>query len=257
MQYKSALEQTFFSTVRLSTRSLAGEVNHGTAFVFEYKSEDNTYPFLVTARSLVENAEEGRMALMQGADREEPLFKAYTLDIEHFGKLWYTHPDDKLNVAVTPFVPFVKHIEASGVPIYFTSITREDSDQVNELVSLADDVLFLGYPQGLWDQKNLMPVLRKGMVATPLALDYFGERQFLIDAPVAAGSVGSPVFSNDANAPKLLGMMLPSCNTPELIDEGMFADDSANEPCADMGVVLRTDVVVESITAYLKEKGFI
>ena len=39
-----------------------------------------------------------------------------------------------------------------------------------------------------------MPILRRGTTATPIALNFEGRPEFLIDAAVYPGSSGSPVF---------------------------------------------------------------
>ncbi len=56
----------------------------------------------------------------------------------------------------------------------------------------------VGYPRGLWDQHNNMPIARLGTTAThPLAL-YQGKREFLVDVAAFQGSSGSPVFAFEA-----------------------------------------------------------
>lgn len=52
----------------------------------------------------------------------------------------------------------------------------------------------VGYPNGIWDQKHNMPVLRRGITATHPNLDWNGRPEFLIDAACFPGSSGSPVF---------------------------------------------------------------
>ena len=54
--------------------------------------------------------------------------------------------------------------------------------------------MFIGYPSGVWDHVNLMPIMRRGTTATPMALNFEGRAEFLIDAAVYPGSSGSPVF---------------------------------------------------------------
>ncbi len=56
------------------------------------------------------------------------------------------------------------------------------------------DIIFLGYPIGLWDSKNNLPITRKGVTATNPQIDYEGKKEFLIDAACFPGSNGSPVF---------------------------------------------------------------
>ena len=52
----------------------------------------------------------------------------------------------------------------------------------------------IGYPNALWDSVNNLPIIRRGVTATPYNVDYEGKREFLIDAACFPGSSGSPVF---------------------------------------------------------------
>jgi hypothetical protein len=52
----------------------------------------------------------------------------------------------------------------------------------------------IGYPNGIWDSVNNLPIIRKGITATHPSIDYDGRREFLIDAACFPGSSGSPVF---------------------------------------------------------------
>jgi len=262
MQFASVLEKAFFATLHIETQFANGVRAEGTAFIFEYKTEDNTYPFLVTAKESVAGSIEGRMTFMQSQNRSPLLGKGYTLDIEHFEKLWYSHPDDTVGVAVTPFVPFVKHIETAGIPVYFYALTEHESVGGTEPnLSLGDDIVYLGYPRGLWDRRHLLPVLRRAMVASLVTLKYQGVRQFLVDGRVVSGSVGSPVFHRPGEdmgkkeEPILLGMLLRT--TTEDDSNSNTSSPSAQTDADEMGVVISADLVVATITAYLKEKGFI
>lgn len=259
------LEKACYSTIRIETqKSSSGAIAEGTAFVYEYKTEDNTYPFLVTARSVIASANEGRMTLLQAKDGKPFFGKPYTLDIEHFEKLWYTHPDEAMDIAVTPFVPFVKHIETSGTPIYFNSLIQDHGHKKVNIpdIGLADDVVYIGYPHELWDMKSLLPVVRKAIVATPVNIDYFGKKEFLVDTTVPKGSDGSPVFqlkeqsADDAKQvkPILLGMLVPAGAHTIGGKKDILTETSRNRS---MGIVIRTDAILEAITAYLHEKGFI
>jgi hypothetical protein len=52
----------------------------------------------------------------------------------------------------------------------------------------------IGYPNGIWDAVNNMPIIRRGSTATHPNLDYEGRPEFMIDAACFPGSSGSPVF---------------------------------------------------------------
>jgi hypothetical protein len=65
-----------------------------------------------------------------------------------------------------------------GVQLYYHAI---DSQRIPDAATVRgfdalEDVLFVGYPSGVWDQVNLMPILRRGTTATPLELEFEGAQ---------------------------------------------------------------------------------
>jgi len=67
------------------------------------------------------------------------------------------------------------------------------AEQLSKL-DMIEEILFVGYPAGYYDRKNLMPITRQGITASPIQLDYDGRPEFLVDGSVYFGSSGSPVF---------------------------------------------------------------
>ena len=57
-----------------------------------------------------------------------------------------------------------------------------------------EEVVMVGYPNGIWDHVNNMPVFRRGVTATHPNADYCGRKEFMIDAACFPGSSGSPVL---------------------------------------------------------------
>lgn len=265
MKLSTSLEKLLFSIIRIETRLADGSFAEGTAFIYEYSTEDNAYPFLVTSRHLIENATEGRMTLVQGQNRSPILGKGYTLDIDNFSKLWFAHPDEVSNVAVTPFVPFIKHVENSGISIFFQSLNESAlcSEQALANLHIGQEVLYLGYPRECWDTKFLIGVGRQGILSLPYNLDYHGKRQVLLDTQVLPGSSGSPVFVkngalNQSSDSTLLGLLtnLPEFHESESLDnQDVLIDNPLLE--SPMGLLVKIDVAIETIVAYLQEKGFI
>lgn len=59
-------------------------------------------------------------------------------------------------------------------------------------------VLVIGYPSGLWDAHNNIPIARRGTTATHALARYAGKRNFLVDVAAFQGSSGSPVFAYES-----------------------------------------------------------
>ena len=73
------------------------------------------------------------------------------------------------------------------------------ADELEDLSAL-EEILMIGYPNGIWDATNNMPILRRGITATHPNIDYEGRKEFLIDAACFPGSSGSPVFLFNTSA---------------------------------------------------------
>ena len=57
----------------------------------------------------------------------------------------------------------------------------------------------VGCPRGIFDEKNNIPIARRGITATPLGKKYEGNDQFVVDMACFPGSSGSPIFVYDRN----------------------------------------------------------
>ena len=196
MKGDSVGEQLFLSTVRIETN-----LGTGTGFWVSIPAAvggGNVHLMLVTNKHVVVGAEEARLSLpAQDSEGKLVLGPEHQLKISQFSQGFVGHPTSDVDVAVAnasglPDLlekefgrpPWVQHIPLSLFPT---------SQQISELDAL-EDVVFIGYPSGLWDAKHNLPIARRGMTATPIAVDFEGTPKFLLDAAVFRGSSGSPVF---------------------------------------------------------------
>jgi hypothetical protein len=62
-------------------------------------------------------------------------------------------------------------------------------------VQPGDDVIVIGYPLGFYDQFNKLPVLKTGLLNTPIGLHFNGLDAFLIDFRYYEGSSGSLIIT--------------------------------------------------------------
>ena len=107
------------------------------------------------------------------------------------------HPDPNIDVTAMNVSSLIGDLENNGSTVFWKNITNEllpTEEQYEKFVGPMEDIVFVGYPSGIWDAHNILPVARKGMTATPCYIDFEGEKKFLVDASVFPGSSGSPVF---------------------------------------------------------------
>lgn len=74
------------------------------------------------------------------------------------------------------------------------------SDYINQKLSVCDFVAFVGFPDGVIDMHNNMPVLRSGVISSDPRLDYnclaeFDGHVIAYEAFSTGGASGSPVFA--------------------------------------------------------------
>jgi len=195
MLVNSIAEQLLFTTVRIETITPDG-IGTGTAFIFSYQQEEKRYLFLVTNKHVIRGAINGRFFFTLSDGQSPQIGQRFDVEIGQFEQQWFGHPDAEIDVAVMPLVPVLQQIEKMGKTVFYRAITYElipTAEQMNNLDAI-EEVVFIGYPNGIFDSKNLMPVVRRGTTATHLQIDYEGKPLFLIDASVFPGSSGSPVL---------------------------------------------------------------
>lgn len=174
---------------------------YGTGFFFNFSSlssdvivaGDSVFEkmCLVTNRHVVSNGDTASF-YVHSYDKNRDLVEDKTLvKINNLKNAVIFHPDSKIDLAVVPLTKYTNEICFVG-----SCLTKDDLPTKEQLSNIkpADNVIMVGYPIGLWDSVNNMPIFRQGILATNPELDYEGEKSFLIDAACFPGSSGSPVL---------------------------------------------------------------
>lgn len=188
-----------FTTLRVET-----DPHVGTGFIVNHKwAEGREGPFLVTNKHVVQSSTAGRLTFTRKHDSgegERPSI-GLTAPITLSGGAWewVAHPCSDIDVAVLPLAHAVSRLGDIGKEVFYKGIptTLIPTRELLEEFDAIEDILFVGYPSGIYDHANNLPIIRKGSTATHLAVDYEGKPIFLIDASVFQGSSGSPVLIYD------------------------------------------------------------
>ena len=193
----SISEQLAHSTVRIETSKTSGE-GSGTGFFYRFVDKGDTYvPAIVTNKHVIEGSLSGRFVLTEKDDNENPIYGKYRrFYFDNFHSLWTLHPDKKVDLCAMPIAPILHQAREKDINFFYISLDKSlllTEEELNDLI-LMEDVVMVGYPNGIWDEKNNMPIFRKGITATHPNLDWNGRPEFLIDAACFPGSSGSPVF---------------------------------------------------------------
>ena len=274
---ESIFENILFTTVRIEASLPNNSTSTGTGFVFNYVKNDKQYLFVVTNKHVIKNSIKGKLTFNQ-SDGEKPILgKVFTIDYSNFESQWIGHSQDDIDVAIMPFAHVLNELSNRGVQIFFRSVTPDliPSDKLlREDIDAVEDIVFVGYPSDIYDRKNLLPVVRRGITATPISIDFERKPTFLIDASIFPGSSGSPVFlcNIGSYSPKGKGLVVGSrifflgivasvfirkdLNTIELIDipTGKIPV-VATAQMVDLGIVYKSIVIKELIEEFLKTRG--
>lgn len=197
MRVETPAEKILYSTVLLETEGpMPHQRGAGTAFIFMMRQEGGLYPCLVTNKHVVEGTQLGRFFFTTKKDDKPDVGERLDIEIEDFGGQWYGHPDPGIDVTALPLGPLLNKARAMGKEVFYTHVNQANIPTAAELEHLdaLEEVVFVGYPNGIYDSVNLLPVFRRGITATPLQIDHNGKPVFLVDASVFPGSSGSPVF---------------------------------------------------------------
>lgn len=274
MKVETPREQLFFATVQLEVDK-PNDTSVGTGFIVRHTwHPEKSGPFLVTNKHVVKDATKFRFSITQSDGSGPVIGSRHNIELTSEQISWFGHPDMNVDVAALPLAPLLLKMQELNLKPFYRAITSDlflNSTNIEQLDAI-EEVLFIGYPNGILDQKNGLPIARRGTTASPLTLDYNGLPAFLIDASVFPGSSGSPVFICDVGSfsPRgggltvgsrtlLLGLVssvlirnetgslkfvdIPTALVPKVVVPQMI----------DIGIVFKAHTIVETINALLKK----
>jgi hypothetical protein len=272
MDFQTPLEQLLLTTTRIVVER-NGQFGIGTGFIYSHETKEGSAPFLVTNKHVVAGVSKGRFNFLQGDEKTQlpKLGEAINVEVDQFQDRFFGHPKEEIDLAVMPLVPVLQELEKAGNRIFFRSLSQELIPSEEQLKSLQamEEITILDYPSGMIDQKNLLPLIRRGTTASPPELDFSGGPVFMVNAPMFPCSGGSPVFiintqgyvSKQGFVPEVrmifLGVLSQVALRSEAgeIEMGVIPNGplppTIKKQITDMGVALRSSLVVETIEAFM------
>lgn len=194
-------EVLMHTTVRLECSLAGNRTSTGTGFFFSLKVGNNKHvPLIITNKHVIDQSKVGTFVLTKMDDQGGPILgNTEQVVLDNFESLWIKHPEESIDLAVFPIAQLYNLAEANGFKFFAPPIGENLLATTEQLANLSglDDITMIGYPNGIWDAKNNLPIARRGITATNPKHDFNGLPIFLIDCACFPGSSGSPVFIFD------------------------------------------------------------
>jgi len=167
--------------------------------------------------------------------------------LDDFSAVYFAHPDSAVDLACINVTGFTG--DEHGVYTKQTPIDRLIELDLSTIAP-GEEIWYAGYPDGLFDQVNNLPILRKGFLASIPTVPFNGRPQILADANIQSGSSGSPVYISLDHTFHFLGVVTEQMvMRPELnLANAQEGEENFVELSLGLGLVLRGELVFELLS---------
>lgn len=217
------------------------------------ESETESIPLLITNYHVLKDAMLGFVELHIG-EKGFPTDK--TIRVQFDKSIIDGNKLGKLDLIAVPLAGTFNDFQNRNIEIFFRTVdqnmvpTKEQEDKLSAI----ENITFIGYPSGLYDEKNKISIIRQGITATPIWNDFKGEEVFLIDAGVFPGSSGSPVFIyNQGTYPVKDGIALGSrLIFVGVLSKTMLRDNATGKAYLNLGEVINSRAMYRELNKFIQ-----
>lgn len=253
-------EQLLYTTLRIECFDANKQLySIGTGFLLSRPLDENREKiYLISNKHILIGAESIALTFTHMKDGQPEHGNSIRFPIDKISSNVVGHPNPDIDVAV---------LECTGLFIMFWNqlfIKTVSYDMLSDFtepeLNIAENVLFVGYPDDRYDKKNNLPLVRQGLIASHPKYDYNGAPVFIIDAQVFPGSSGSPVyidlsFENIKNGQiafgqkyiKLLGIVSQTMIRNNQLSAVPVGMQIASQEVIGLGVVFKSTAIKEII----------
>ena len=193
MEPISTSEKLLFNTIRITT-----DTGCGTGFFFTFVINNLKYPILITNKHVINYNPYQKISLTlhltgEGIGTNQNVILPYAPN-------WFFHSSKDLCFCFMGNL-FSELAQNNSIPYYIPAdeTLLATNDITNDLDAL-EEVTMVGYPIGLYDKQNNLPIFRKGYTASHPNFDFNQQGIALVDMACFPGSSGSPIYIYDKSS---------------------------------------------------------
>lgn len=194
-------ERLLYSTVKLTASKDGVPISYGTGFFMYFAKEaDRFFPAIVTNKHVVAGADQ-ITAICHTSEGNMPSGKFVPCNLWIVPGSCIEHPDPGIDLCAIPIGDIMNQAHAAGTPLFLQWIDWNiiPSDDDWAYFDAIEEVVMVGCPNGISDEINNFPIIRRGITASPISRKYNGLEEFMVDMACFPGSSGSPVFIYEKN----------------------------------------------------------
>lgn len=200
----TAYERLMHSTIRISILDeQKAEVGSATGFMFAFcekttQEETRAKICIVSNKHVLGVGGLFRFAFTKKNKQGNPTYGDYEfIDVFVDNDFVIPHPDPSIDLTILPIDALLRQLEAEiGHSPFYTCLRFSDIPKPMqwECMDAVEDIIMIGYPNGIWDKRNNLPVFRRGITASHPIHNFNGKPEFMMDIACFPGSSGSPVI---------------------------------------------------------------
>lgn len=185
-------EQMLYCVVKITT---APPKKCATGFFLNELVGKSETTLLITNRHVAEGADSlfvhFQLAKHNGSELE-PIGMCKPAEIPNYKDFWVDHPDSSYDLAALLLEPFILNQES---PVFQTAISEAilDNEVCRQHLSAVEPVYTFGYPVGMNDEFDHLPIARSGITACHPGLNVQGASKGIVDLSAMHGCSGSPI----------------------------------------------------------------
>ena len=193
----SLFEFVNHTTVKIVVELADGSTAFGSGFFFQFTFGDKSSTVIVTNKHVMENAINASFRITIANDQYMPNHgDIRNICISEIQSWVIPHPGDDIDLCIIPIAGVFSEVEKLGNDPYFSPLReRNIPDYDNtDIYKPTEDIYMAGYPNGLADDVHNLPLVRRGITATPFFIKHNGSSEFVVDCACFPGSSGSPIM---------------------------------------------------------------